>query len=130
MRTYTDFYVLPVKKAGLETYRQFAEATAKVWCKHGALEAIEFVADDAKSGVHTSFPQAVALESDEAVVVARITFASRADRDRINAAVMSDPVFAGMSPDLPVDGKRMFWGGFTTLVEAKTNPGQNKGNQL
>jgi uncharacterized protein YbaA (DUF1428 family) len=71
-----------------------------------------------KSGVHTSFPQAVKLEPDEIVVVSWITFKSREDRDRINPLVMKDPLFANMSPDtIPVDGKRMFWGGFRSLVE-------------
>lgn len=32
---------------------------------------------------------------------------------------MKDPVFANMAPDaVPVDGKRMFWGGFKPLVDA------------
>jgi uncharacterized protein YbaA (DUF1428 family) len=37
---------------------------------------------------------------------------------RIEAAVMQDPIFTDMEMDaVPVDGKRIFWGGFTTLVQ-------------
>jgi uncharacterized protein YbaA (DUF1428 family) len=46
-------------------------------------------------------------------------FASREDRDRINAAVMKDPRIADMAPEnVPFDSKRMIFGGFEVLVEA------------
>jgi uncharacterized protein YbaA (DUF1428 family) len=118
MSKYVDVYVMPVQKAKIDQYRQFAESSGKLWRQHGALEVVEVIAEDVKSGVHTSFPQAVKLEPDEIVVVSWITFKSREDRDRINPLVMQDPLFANMSPDtIPVDGKRMFWGGFRSLVE-------------
>jgi uncharacterized protein YbaA (DUF1428 family) len=117
MSTYTEVYVLPVKAARIEDYRRFAEASGKVWRQHGALAVTEYVADDAKPGVHTSFPQALKLEADELVAVATISFPSREECLRIKGAVMQDPLFADMGPDtIPVDGKRMFWAGFTTLV--------------
>ena len=44
---------------------------------------------------------------------------SRRDRTRINAALMQDPrLKAMMDPKtMPFDPKRMFWGGFKTLVQ-------------
>lgn len=117
MSGYTEFYVVPIKKHRLDDYRSFAEKTGKLWRAHGALSVAEFIADDAKAGVQTSFPQAVHLEPDEIVGVAMIEFASREDCARIKDAFVRDPVFANMDPiDVPVDGKRMFWGGFTTLL--------------
>ena len=47
MSTYSEFYVLPVKKAGLHDYRRFAEDSAKVWRKHGTMAVREYVAEDA-----------------------------------------------------------------------------------
>jgi uncharacterized protein YbaA (DUF1428 family) len=118
MSKYVDVYVMPVKKAKLDEYRLFAEASGKLWKQFGALEVVEVVAEDVKSGEQTSFPQAVQLEPDEIVVVSWISFRSREDRDRINPEVMKDPLFATMGPDtIPVNGKRMFWGGFDTLVQ-------------
>jgi PhnB protein len=117
MTTFTEFYVMPVKKARLEDYRQFAEASSKAWRAHGALCVTEYIAEDAKPGVHTSFPRSVKLEDDEVVAVATLVFRSREDCARIKAAVMKDPVFANMGPGtVPVDGKRMFWGGFKPIV--------------
>lgn len=117
MNTYTDVYVMPVKAARIEDYRRFADDSRKVWLAHGALSVTEYIADDAKPGVHTSFPQSVKLEADEIVVVAVLTFRSREDCARVKAAVFKDPMFADMGPDtIPVDGKRMFFGGFKPFV--------------
>jgi uncharacterized protein YbaA (DUF1428 family) len=95
-----------------------ATKAGKIWREHGALEYRECVADDVKSGEVTSFPQAVNLKEDELVVFSYIVYESRAHRDEVNAKVMSDPRLADMmdAKTLPFDGKRMFWGGFETLV--------------
>ncbi len=118
MSRYVDGFVLPVPKQNVEAYRQLAELGGKVWREHGALEYVECIADDVKSGQITSFPQSVKLEPDETVVFAYIVYPSRAERDRINEAVMKDPRMKGDPGSLPFDGKRMFWGGFQELVRA------------
>jgi len=116
---YVDGYVLPVPKKNVAAYRRMAQKAGKVWRDHGALEYIECVADDVKPGKHTSFPQSVKLKVGETVVFSWIVFKSRAHRDRVNAKVMKDPRLANMMDPkaLPFDGKRMFWGGFKTLVD-------------
>ncbi len=50
-----------------------------------------------------------------------VVYTSRAARNRINAKVMKDPRLADMMDpkSLPFDGKRMFWGGFKTIVEGR-----------
>ena len=89
----------------------------ELWKEHGALAYVECVADDVKPGKVTSFPQAVKLEADEVVVLSWIVYESREHRDRVNAAVMSDPRFKDMDPkSMPFDAMRMFFGGFTVLL--------------
>ena len=53
------------------------------------------------------------------MVFSWIVFKSRAQRDRVNAKVMADPRLADMmgGKNMPFDAKRMFWGGFKSLVE-------------
>jgi len=115
--TYTQFYVLPVETSKLDAYRQFAIATGKIWRELGALGFAEFIADDVKPGAQTSFPQAVKLESKETVVVAQVTFPSREECDRITTAFRTDPRMMAMDfKSVPVDGRRMFWGGFKPFV--------------
>lgn len=118
MERYVDGYVLPVPTSKLDEYRKMAERAGEVWRDHGALEYNECVADDVKPGKHTSFPQSVDLKEGETVIFAWITYESREKRDEVNEKVMKDPRLADMmDPEtLPFDGKRMFWGGFRTLV--------------
>lgn len=118
MSRYVDGYVLPVPKKNVEAYRRMAQKAGEIWMEYGALEFVECIADDVKSGEVTSFPQSVKLEPDEMVVFSWIAFKSREDRDRINEKAMKDPRIAEMDPkSMPFDGRRMFWGGFETLVE-------------
>ena len=117
MPRYVDGFVVPVPKKNLAAYLKQAKRASKVWREHGALEYVECVAEDVKKGKVTSFPQSVKLEPDETVVLAWITYESRAHRDRVNEQVMKDPRIANMdSKSMPFDGKRMFWGGFEVLV--------------
>ena len=116
---YVDGFVLPVPKNKLADYRRMAQTAGRVWRDHGALEYIECVADDVKPGKRTSFPQSVKLKAGETVILAYIVYKSRAQRDRINAKVMKDPRLAKMMDPkaMPFDAKRMFWGGFKSIVE-------------
>ncbi|MDQ1120431.1 MULTISPECIES: DUF1428 domain-containing protein [Pseudoxanthomonas] len=115
---YVDGFVIPVPTARLVAYRAMARMGSKVWMDHGALQYVECIADDVKPGKHTSFPQAVRLKPDEVVVFAYIVFRSRAHRDQVNKRAMDDPRLKRWGPEnLPFDGKRMFWGGFKTLVQ-------------
>ncbi len=117
--SYVDGYVVPVPKSNIEKYREIATKAGKIWREHGALEYRECVADDVKSGEVTSFPQAVKLKDDETVIFSYIVFESRQHLDEVNAKVMSDPRLTEMMDPkaMPFDGKRMFWGGFTPIVE-------------
>lgn len=117
---YVDGYVLPVPKKNMQAYRRLAEKAGKIWREHGALEYIETVADDVKPGKWTSFPQSVKMKPSETVVFAYVVYKSRAHRDKVNTKAMNDPRLKEMcNPKaLPFDGKRMFWGGFETIVDA------------
>jgi uncharacterized protein YbaA (DUF1428 family) len=118
MARYVDGFVVPVPKRKLAAYRTLARKAGKIWMEYGALEYAECVADDVKPGKVTSFPQSVKLKSGETVFFSYIVYKSRADRDRINKKVMSDPRLAAMidPKNLPFDGKRMFFGGFKVMV--------------
>jgi len=118
---YVEGFVLPVAKKKLPAYRRFAQKVAKIWREQGALEVCECVADDVEVGKLTSFPRSVKLRRGETVVLAWVTFKSRADRDRINAKVVADPRLVKMMKDpkdWPFDPKRMIHGGFKILLTA------------
>jgi uncharacterized protein YbaA (DUF1428 family) len=116
--SYVDGFLVPVPKKKLGAYRRMAQKAAKVWRDHGALEVHECVADDVKVGKWTSFPRSVKLKRGETVVFSYIVYKSRKRRDAIMKKVMKDKRLADMMDPsaMPFDGKRMIYGGFTSIV--------------
>ena len=121
--SYVDGFIVPVPKKNMKAYLALAKKAGKVWKDHGAIDYHECVADDVKPGKVTSFPQSVQLKEGETVVFSYIVYASREERDSVNAKVMEDPRLKAMmeNGEPPFDGKRMFFGGFTTIVELERN---------
>jgi uncharacterized protein YbaA (DUF1428 family) len=117
--SYIDGYVIPLPTKNVAAYRRMAAKAGKIWMEYGALQVVESIADDVKTGKHTSFPQSVKLKRGEKVVFSFIVYKTRKDRDRINTKVMNDPRLANMMDPMKtiMDGKRMFFGGFKGIVE-------------
>ncbi len=46
MKRYVDGFVLPIPKDRVSEYEAIAEAAAKIWKEHGALEYRESIGDD------------------------------------------------------------------------------------
>ena len=114
---YVDGYVLPVPRKNLEAYRRIARKAGKIWREHGALEFRECAGDDLDVKGMVPFPRTIRLKRGETVVFSWVVFKSRADRDRVNEKVMSDPRLSGMDPKaMPFDCKRIVYGGFKVLV--------------
>lgn len=113
---YVDGFVLPVPKRNLAAYRAMARKAGRVWVEHGALEYREFVGDDLATKMGLPFTRLARAKRGETVVFSWIVYASRGDRDRINAKVMKDPRIESMPGEMPFDVKRMAYGGFKALV--------------
>lgn len=119
MTLYVDGFVIPVPEDRMDEYLELARTASEVWREHGALSYTECVADDVDPGDVTSFPRSVHLQEGETVVFAWITYPSKEVRDQCNEKAMNDPRLAAYTPEtLPLDGKRMFWGGFRSIIEA------------
>jgi uncharacterized protein YbaA (DUF1428 family) len=117
---YLDVFVIPVQETGADAYKKQAKLGMKIWMEHGALQYMEAWADDVPAGKTTDFYRAVKRKEGETVVVGFAVFKNRKHRDEVMKKVMGDPRMANAMQDLPVDGKRMFWGGFKPIVEAQT----------
>lgn len=117
--SYVDGFVVPVRKKDLAAYKKLSTLSGKVWRELGALAYVECLGDDVPVGKVTSFPKSVKLKPDEVVIFSWIVYKSKADRNRINKAVMKDPRLADMMDPkkMPFDAKRMFWGGFKSMIE-------------
>jgi uncharacterized protein YbaA (DUF1428 family) len=116
---YVDGYLLPIPKKSVAAYTKLAKLASKVWKEHGALEYVEAVGDDLAVKMGISFKKRSGAKPADTVVFAFIVYKSRADRDRVNAAVMKDPRIAKMmNAPMPFDMKRMSYGGFKAIVDA------------
>ena len=114
--SYIDGYVIPVPAGEKETYRVLATKAAVILKECGATRVVECWGDDLPEAKLTGFKPAVKAEGDENVVFSWIEWPSKAVRDEGNAKFMKDPRMADFK-DMPVDGKRMFFGGFASLVD-------------
>lgn len=110
-------FLVAVPKDRIEDYKELARKAGEVWMEYGALSYVECIADDVPHGELTSFPRAVQAKDDEIVIFSWITYESREKRDAVNAKVMQDPRLKGDMTNMPFDGKRMIYGGFSSFME-------------
>lgn len=113
---YVDGFLLPVPKKNIEAYRKMARLGARLWKKHGALDYKECLGDDLKCAFGVPFTKVIKTKPGETVFFSYIVYKSRAHRDRVNKAVMSDPAMKDAPKDMPFDFKRMAYGGFQVVV--------------
>lgn len=116
--TYVDGFICPVPTANKEAYKKHAEDAFEIFKEFGALTMMECWGDDVPDGEVTSFPMAVKKKEDETVVFSWVTWPDKATRDSGWQKMMEDERMTSENMPMPFDGKRMIYGGFTTLVKA------------
>ncbi len=125
MSKYVDGFVLIVPKDKIEDYKKMAEGGRDAWMKHGALEYYECRSDDLspqEMGDEKTrrFDDMAGASSDETVWFSFIVFKSKEHRDEVNKKViaeMSEQMKELTDMQMPVDMKRMAYGGFQVEVE-------------
>ena len=87
-----------------------------VWMKHGAIDYKECVGEDLENKWGTTFSRMMKLKPGETVIFSWIVYKSRAHRDRVNAKVMAAMPSRGGPEEMPLDMKRVVYGGFNVSV--------------
>jgi uncharacterized protein YbaA (DUF1428 family) len=113
---YVDGFVVPVPNANKEAYRQFTTKNVPMFLGHGALRIVETWGDHIVDGKLTDFRRAVQATPDENVVYSWIEWRSKADREAGWQKIMADEKRRSHEP-APFNGKRMFYGGFTPILD-------------
>lgn len=116
---YVEGYVLPVKTDQKEDYIRFARDSAAVFLDHGASRFVESWGDGLEPGERTSFPRAVQLKPDETAVFSWVEYPDKSTRDVCHKKVFADSRMLAMMDNIPVDGKRMIFGGFIPLIDER-----------
>lgn len=111
---YIDGFVTPVSPSRKDAYIALAKDGARMFEAAGALLGMETWGEDVPAGKVTDFHRAVKAEGDEVVVFSFIGWPDKATRDAAWKKMVED-----MQPpaEMPMDGKRMFWGGFQPIVQ-------------
>lgn len=125
MPKYVDGFVLVVPKGKEAEYQKMAEMGRDSWMKHGALQYFECRGDDLKQqemGDEKSraYKEMTGAGDDENVWFSFIIFNSKEHRDEVNKKVMEEmsETFKDQADfAMPVETKRMAYGGFEAVVE-------------
>lgn len=116
--------VAAVPTANREAYRAHAARAWPHFQRRGALRMVETWGDDVPDGTRTDFRRAVQATPDETVVFSWIEWPDRATCDAAWGDMMADESMGAEMGEMPFDGHRMFWGGFSTVLdEGETRPG-------
>ena len=115
--TYYESFVAPVPRDKLDAYFALAAKMVPIWKAHGVLSVVEARPENAPVGKLTSFPQAVQCKAGEVPVFGFMTFHDRAHRDKVMAQAMADPAMETLMMQIPLDGKRMIFGGFVAEID-------------
>lgn len=116
--TYVDGFVTPVPSARRAEYLAMAQKGWAMFRKMGALRMMETLSDNIPDGAKTDFRRAVAAEPGEIVAFSWIVWPDKATREAAWAKMMTDPEMAAMG-EMPFDGSRMIYGGFTPLFDSE-----------
>ncbi|HVQ08847.1 MAG TPA: DUF1428 domain-containing protein [Allosphingosinicella sp.] len=115
---YVDGFVVPVPEGNREAYRAMAAKAAPVFQEYGATRVVEAWGDDVPDGKVTDYKRATKAEQGENVVYSFIEWPSKEARNAGWEKVMADERMKPDHDNMPFDGKRMFWGGFSPIVDA------------
>ncbi|HVR91124.1 MAG TPA: DUF1428 domain-containing protein [Novosphingobium sp.] len=114
---YVQGFVIPVHEAKREAYRQMADDSWAMFKDFGALSVVEAWGDDVSEGKQTDFYRAVKAEPGEKIVFSYMTWPSREVCDAAAEKMQTDERMKQPEGfEMPFDGKRMIYGGFTPVV--------------
>lgn len=118
---YIDGFVVPVPEGNRDAYLQAARKGWSLFQQLGALRMVETFSDNIPDGEKTDFRRAVAAKAGEIVAFSWIIWPDKATREAAWEKMMTDPDMAAMN-DMPFDGSRMIYGGFTPIFDSEDLP--------
>lgn len=115
---YADGYLVPVPAGNKEAYRALAAKASQVFFDHGATRVVEAWGDDVPAGKVTDYARAIKAEGDETAVFSWVEWPSKEARQEGWKKVMEDERMKPDGSEMPFDGQRMIYGGFSPLIDA------------
>jgi uncharacterized protein YbaA (DUF1428 family) len=120
--SYIDGFVAAVPTANKEAYRRHAATSVAMFKEFGATRQVETWGDDVPDGKVTDFKGAVKAKPNETIVFSWLEYPDKATRDKANQKIMNDPHMKELGAQMPFDGQRMIFGGFTPINDSGKAP--------
>ena len=111
---YVSGFLIAVPEEKKEAYLKMASDAGAIFKKYGAIEVMEAWEDNVPDGKHTDFRMATKAEPGEKIVFSWIVWPDKATAEESFQKMMEDPEMQGPE-EMPFDGKRMIWGGFSPI---------------
>ncbi|MBA3836817.1 MAG: DUF1428 domain-containing protein [Sphingomonas sp.] len=111
--SYIDGFVIAVANDKRAEFIAHAEQVDRLFVDFGALRVVESWSDEVPHGNVTDFYRAVQAQDDEAIVFSWVEWPDKATRNAGMAKLRDHPAMT--AGPVPFDGKRMIFGGFSTV---------------
>lgn len=126
--SYIDGFVIPVPTANKQKFIDHAREMDAIFMEHGALRIVECWGDDVPVGKVTDFQRSVQVTDGETVCFSWIEWPDKQTRDATFAKMeelmkSGDERFKSENSQMPFDGKRMIYGGFSPVVVLEKDNG-------
>lgn len=115
---YIDGFVLAVPTAKKDEYRKHSSNANSFFKEFGVTRQVEAWGDDVPAGKVTDFQRSVKAGPDETIVFSWLEYPDKATRDSASKKMMDDPRMKEMGNNMPFDGKRMIFAGFTPINDS------------
>ncbi len=114
---YVQGYVAPVPKEKREAFADMCKTMRDIAIDNGALHAVDGWAAGIKNGTVTDFKQAVKAEAGEAIAFGYAEWPSKEAFDQGSVKMRQDKRMPSPGADMPMDGKRLIYGGFEVMLD-------------
>jgi len=113
---YVQGFLLAVPEDKKDAYLDMAEKGAKFFKEYGVTEIVEAWEDDVLDGKVTDFRRATKAKPGEKIVFSWMIWPDKETCDAAAKKMESDPDLADHLGEMPFDGMRMMWGGFSPII--------------
>lgn len=112
---YIQGFLIAVPEDKQDAYRAIAAKSAEKFAEYGVTEIVEGWEEDVSDGKVTDFRMATKAKPGEKIVFSWMIWPDKTTCDAAAAKMHEDPFWTEEFSEMPFDGMRMMWGGFSPL---------------
>jgi uncharacterized protein YbaA (DUF1428 family) len=115
MPMYVQGFLIAVPEDKQEAYLAVAAKSGEKFAEYGVTEIVENWEEDVTDGKVTDFRTATKAKPGEKIVFSWMIWPDKATCDAASEKMQDDPFWQEEFEEMPFDGMRMIWGGFSPI---------------